>query len=134
MAIFAKTKLLALATLGVLQTSTAALGAPLSPATEEQIRSIVAQSALSSCYLLKAGVNPKTAYTANSAAAMSHLKDTGMTSSTLTDDESMRKLSKLISLRIARASTRICPELVPANVKDSVDKVEALMKERRGSP
>ena len=128
-----KTKVLVLAALGVIQTTTAALSAPLSPAAEEQIRSIVAQSALSSCYLLKAGVNPKTAYTANSAAAMSHLKDTGMASGDMTD-EPMRKLSKLISLRIARASTRICPELVPANVKASVDKVEALMKERRGSP
>ena len=130
---FAKSKPLVLAAIGVLQTTNAALSAPLSPATEEKIRSIVAQSALSSCYLLKAGVNPKTAYTANSAAAMSHLKDTGMASGDMTD-ESMRKLSKLISLRIARASTRICPELVPAKVKASVNKVEALMKERRGNP
>jgi hypothetical protein len=130
---FAKSKFLALVTLGALQTTTAAVSAPLSPATEEQIRSIIAQSALSSCYLLKAGVNPKTAYTANSAAAMSHLKDTGMASVDMTD-ERIRKLSKLISFRIARASTRICPELVPANVKASLDKVEALMKERRETP
>jgi len=131
---FAKPKLLALVTLGVLQTATAALSAPLPPAMEEQIRSIVAQSALSSCYLLKAGVNPKTAYTANSAAAMSHLKDMGLTSRDMTDGESMRKLSNLISLRIARASTRICPALVPANVKASMSRVETLMQERRGTP
>ena len=134
MAIFAKTKLLALATLGALQTSTAALGAPLSPATEEQIHSIVAQSALSSCYLLRAQVDPKTAYTANSAAAISHLQDMGLTSRDMTDDESIRKLSNLISLRIARASTRICPALVPANVKASMNRVETLMQERRGTP
>ena len=126
--------LVVVTTLGLLQAPLAALSSPLSPTTEDKLRSIVAQSALASCYLLKAGVKPKTAYTANTAAAISHLKDTGMTSSTLTDDESMRKLSKLISLRIARASTRICPELVPANVKTSVSKVEALIKKRRGTP
>ena len=103
---------------------------PIPTATSEQIRGVVAQSALSNCYLLRAGVNPKTAFRANTAAAISHLKDTKNEGYNSIPPGNLSRLSRLVSIQIASASTRICPKLIPADVKALVNDVETKLKNR----
>ena len=91
----------------------------------EPMRAIVAQSALSNCYLLRAGINPKTAFRANAAAAISHLKDTkSLTYETIPANEEP-KFRRLISLQIISATNRICPALIPADVRQTLEKMES---------
>lgn len=90
----------------------------------DPIRAIVAQSALSNCYLLRAGVNSKTAFRANAAAAISHLKDTKeLTYEKIPANEEPR-FRRLISLQILSATNHICPALIPTNLRQTLEKIE----------
>ena len=97
---------------------------PLPASSQEHLRRIVAQSALSNCYLLRAGVDPKAAFRANTAAAISHLKDSTANGFSSLAPGSMPKLSRVLSLQIASASMKICPDEVPADVKALVNTIK----------
>ena len=97
---------------------------PLPASSQEHLRRIVAQSALSNCYLLRAGVDPKAAFRANTAAAISHLKDSTSNGFSSIAPGSMPKLSRVLSLQIAAAAMKICPDEVPADVKAVVNNIK----------
>ena len=75
-------------------------------------------AALSNCYLFDAGIDSKTAFRANTAAAISHLKDSTANDFSSIARGSMPKLSRVLSIQIAAASMTICPDEVPADVKE----------------
>ena len=97
---------------------------PLPAGSQEHLRRIVAQSALSNCYLLRAGVDSKAAFRANTAAAISHLKDSTANGFSSIAPGSMPKLSRVLCIQIAAASMKICPDEVPADVKTLVKNIQ----------
>ena len=103
---------------------------PLTDLNREQIRAIVAQSALSNCYLLRSGIASKTAFRANTAAAISQLKDTGNQIYSRIKPDERSKFQRLLSLQIASSATRICPELIPEDVKEAVNEIESKLNQK----
>ena len=105
---------------------------PLPAGSQEHLRRIVAQSALSNCYLLRAGVDSKAAFRANTAAAISHLKDSTANGFSSIAPGSMPKLSRVLSLQIAAASVKICPDEVPTDVKTLVNNIKTKLNSNAG--
>ena len=85
---------------------------------------LTSAAALSNCYLLRAGVDSKAAFRANTAAAISHLKDSTANGFSSIAPGSMAKLSRVLSIQIAAASMKICPDEVPADVKALVNNIK----------